>query len=67
MSSVSPAATVEAALVLQAEARADRMATAMVKQAARQDQALADMLAAAAQTGAAALPAGQGIALDRRV
>lgn len=53
-------------LALQAQARASQMSTVIVKQQARQEQALADMLAQATQASQASLPAGQGLVVDRR-
>lgn len=62
MSSVSAATSMFVAQ--QAQARQQTMATVAVKQEAQQGQAIADMLAAAAQAAQSAPPPGQGLAVD---
>jgi hypothetical protein len=55
-------------LASQAQARQQTMAAVAVKQEAQQGQAIADMLAAAAQAAQPAIaPPGQGQAIDIRV
>lgn len=64
MSSVSAATSMFVAQ--QAQARQQTMATVALKQGAQQEQAIADMLLASAQTAQSAPPPGQGRAVDIR-
>ena len=53
-------------LAQQAQSRQQTMATVAIKQDTQQERAIADMLQAAAQTSAVAVPPGQGANIDIR-
>ena len=68
MSSVASATSLFLASQAQAQARQQTMATVGLKQEAKQGEAIADMLQAAAQASqVASPPPGQGVVVDRQV